>query len=99
MLLVCTHINVKPDSSSLWFEPRQRLVLMVFIISHGGVASSAADSGSRVLAKLCGPSMASCRTEVPMKGLVKNASETGQSVVDQACFVFACAFMCRFNAQ
>ena len=66
---------------------RQRLVLMVFIISHGGVASSAADSGSRVLAKLCGLSMASCRTEVPvcaMKGLVKNASETGESVVDQA---------------
>ena len=64
---------------------RQRLVLMVFIISNGGVASSAADSGLRVLAKLCGPSMASCRTEVAvyaMRGLVKNASETGESVVD-----------------
>ena len=58
---------------------------MVFIISHGGVASSAADPGSRVLAKPCWPSMASCRTEVPvcaMKGLVKNASETGESVVE-----------------
>ena len=102
ILLFCTHINVKPDSSSVWFEPPQRLVMMEFIISHGGVTSSATDFGSQVLAKLCGPSMASCRTEVPvctMKGLVKNASETGECVVDQAYFVFACAFMCRFDAQ